>query len=67
MLAGAHEQFRVQSRGQILQLQTHRARREIHLSGGNGHARGIHDREEDFELTNVHGLYDCSAVTSAAE
>jgi hypothetical protein len=54
-LAGAGEQLRAQLRGEIVELETDGAGRDIHLLCGQSDARSIHDGEKEFELPKVHG------------
>src|SRR5271170_2580579 len=40
--------------GEIMNLETHRGRREMRMLGGPRHTRGINDGKKDFQLMDVH-------------
>src|ERR1700730_9213214 len=49
-----YEEFRLKFLSQVMELETDGARRQVNLFRRAGHAGGVHDREEQFELVNIH-------------
>lgn len=54
ILAGTHEELRLQLHGEVLQLKAHGARRQVQFFAGPRHSAVIDDPEKDFQLTKIH-------------
>src|SRR5882762_4523971 len=60
-----HEKFRVKFVSKVMELETDGARGQVNLFRSAGHAGGVHDREEQFELVNIHLLLPLAPATHA--
>jgi hypothetical protein len=53
-LSTPHEKFGVKFVSKAVELETYGAGRQVNLFRRAGHAGGVHDREEQFELVDIH-------------